>query len=165
MPATTTSAQFGSFSGLQVRSKSPAISLMNKLILLLIIPTLLFSSCMTPEAEMKPWVGLSSSQLIGQWGPPQYKNPDNKGGQIWIYQQQRSYATTARSHSTLDGNGRENGTLNYGPFATATYTGNSSYQGTATTSYTPSQSYTRTQTRSFYIDRNGMIYAVNWGGN
>lgn len=123
------------------------------------------SGCMTPEAEMTPWVGHSSSTLIGQWGPPQHKTSDNRGGEIWIYQQQQRYSTPAYASSIGQSTSEDYGTANFNPYGSATYRGNSTSQNYSSTTYTPSQSYVKTQNRSFYIDPSGRIYNVGWGGN
>lgn len=133
--------------------------------LCLFVATFCLLSCVTPEAEMTPWIGHDSTSLIGQWGPPQYKTSDNKGGEIWIYQQQRSFSTPAYASSQRQTTAQGYGTVDYNTYGSATYRGSYNAQSYSNTSYTPSRSYVRTQNRSFYIDQNGRIYAVRWGGN
>ncbi len=123
------------------------------------------NGCMTPAAEMTPWVGHSSSTLIGQWGPPQHKTSDNKGGEIWIYQQHQRHDTPAYASSTGQTTAQGYGTVDSYGYGSAAYSGNYASQTNSRTTYMPSQSYVRTSNRSFYIDSSGMIYRVGWGGN
>lgn len=120
------------------------------------------SGCVSPAKVMNSWVGLRSTQLIGQWGPPQYKEPDGRGGQIWIYQQTRSYSTPGYAQSNTQSYGQAYGTANYDPYGYARYNGTYSGQSNTNTTYMPSQRHQRTQNASFYVNSQGVIYDVAW---
>lgn len=66
----------------------------------------------TPDASMRPFVGMSKTDLISSWGSPTSKESDGKNGEIWIYEDIR-YQARGRSYEIekgiktfyIDGNG------------------------------------------------------------
>jgi hypothetical protein len=122
----------------------------------------LLIGCASPASVMNSWMGLQKTQLIGQWGPPQYKESDGSGGEIWIYQQTRSYNTPGYAQSNSQSYGQAYGTANYDPYGYANYSGTYSGQSNTNTTYMPSQRHERTQNASFYINAKGVIYNVAW---
>ena len=125
--------------------------------------TALLSGCMTPSTAMQSFVGQPLTELIARWGPPQQRTPDGQGGEIWTYFEQRQWTTPGQVNTTAYGTGNSYGSLYGNPYG-ATYRGNSSGYATVTTTYTPPETQGYTAYRSFFIDRDGIVYRWAWKG-
>jgi len=126
------------------------------------VTALMLVGCASPATVMNAWLGHSSTELVGQWGPPQYKESDRRGGQIWIYQRTQTYNTPGYAQSNTQSYGQAYGTANYDPYGYARYNGTYSGQSYTNSTYMPSQRHERTQNASFYIDAKGIVYNVAW---
>ena len=133
------------------------------LTLLCLIALVALAGCTSPDAAMKSFLGLHSSELVAQWGPPQDKTPDGDGGEVWSYSELRQWTTPGQANITVNGTRNSSGSIYGNPYG-ATYQGNSSVYGNATTTYTPSQTHSYTARRSFFINSGGVIYRYAWKG-
>jgi len=121
------------------------------------------SGCITPTRAMQALVGKPSTEVIAQCGPPQQRMPDGRGGEIWCYFEERQWTTPGQVTTTAYGTGNTYGNINANVYG-ATYRGNSTAYAKATTTYTPPQTEGYTASRTFFIDRNGIVYRWAWRG-
>jgi hypothetical protein len=54
---------------------------------LFIVAAILLSSCQTTKEYLSTFHGKERSYILGRLGPPDIKEPIDKGGEIWIYQE------------------------------------------------------------------------------
>lgn len=129
---------------------------------------LALAGCVTPDAAMRSWVGQHSSSLVARFGPPSHRESDGQGGEIWIYQTQRTQTTPGSSYTSTNAYGQSYGTSTYNPYVGGyggvNYAGNSNATGTSVTTYSPPQTRQWTAIRSYFIDRDGRIYNYSWSG-
>ncbi len=101
------------------------------------------AGCMTEQKMneiMKSWEGSHIDDLIAQWGPPKQVLDDGRGGKIMTWIESHSYTSPGTATTT-----------DYG-FET-------SY-----TNYTPGQTISWGNSRTFWVDKNGIIYKWAWKG-
>jgi len=97
------------------------------------------AGCMTlHESMMQQYGGQNKAYLLGRQGPPDMKEPDGQGGEIWIYRTEDVYETPEREQTTVGTNYKDEPTV-------------TREKSTAKTSVT-------IRFRSFYINKAGIIY-------
>jgi hypothetical protein len=140
-------------------------------LLLAVIVASVLSGCLTPDKNMKSWLGHHGSELIASWGAPSTKYPDGQGGEVWVYQSQRTWTAPGHATTTVNGNassyGNLSGNANYYTGSrtySGNYQGNTTYSGTATTTYTPPQTSAYNTIRSFFLNSDGVVYRYSWQG-
>ena len=101
--------------------------------------------------SMKKWDGKWGMELISKWGPPTRIMSDGSGGQVWIYNRDRSWLYPGYSQTT---------TNVYGGVYGNTVSGTA----TSTTVYTPSAVVGYTAYRMFWVHPDGRIYNWAWKG-
>lgn len=107
--------------------------------LFLIFTMILFSSCSPGEKiskAMNSWVGSHYSDMMLKWGPPTYSTSDGKGGQILVYQYERSGGSIP-GYATKIGK---------------------------TVFYTAPRNVNYTAERMFWVNDKGIIYSWRWKG-
>ena len=62
----------------------------------LILGLFTIAGCVTTQERLQQYVGTHKNRLIGEWGPAEHKEPDGKGGEIWIYQKTEVWTTPRR---------------------------------------------------------------------
>jgi len=88
---------------------------------------------------------------------------DGQGGEAWTHFEQRQCTTPGQVNTTVVATGNSYGNI-YGNAYGARYNVNSSAYGTATTTYTTAQTHGYTASRSFFVDRDGIVYRWAWEG-
>jgi hypothetical protein len=131
--------------------------------ILVAVAALTLTGCVTPHAAMKSFLGHHSSELIGLWGPPQEKNDDGNGGQIWTYYEHRQWTTPGHSTTSAYGMANTHGTVYNNPYGSS-FNANTTAFGTAHTTYTPPETHGYRAHRTFFIDSSGRIYRYGWKG-
>lgn len=105
------------------------------------------TSCATgpppdPHAKYKRYLGQHSSRLIAEWGPPNHRESDGKGGQVWVYMTEKVRTTDGRT-------------------VTKSYEKDKEKDGktkTETTTYRPPTTRKSVKITSFFVDANGYVY-------
>ena len=120
------------------------ISNMRKIIYFIVTLVLVLSACQTTKINLESFHGKTKAYLVGRLGPPDAKEDDDKGGEIWIYQEKE---------------------ISVRPGTVTTYkqkTGDSITQRKEKRVYPPEQQV-RIINSSFYIDKKGIIYDTAYG--
>jgi len=106
---------------------------------LLLVVLSIFYGCSTGEEiskVMASWIGYHYSDMMLKWGPPTYSTADGKGGQILVYQYDRSGGQIP-GYVTKIGK---------------------------TVFYTAPENVSYTAERMFYVNAKGTIYSWRWKG-
>lgn len=106
---------------------------------LLLVILSIFYGCSTGEEiskAMASWVDSHYSDMMLKWGPPTYSTSDGKGGQILVYQYDRSGGQIP-GYATKIGK---------------------------TVFYTAPRNVSYTAERMFYVNDKGIIYSWRWEG-
>jgi hypothetical protein len=116
------------------------------------------------DAIMKSWLGSQSSDLVAKWGPPQNVMRD-KDGEIWTYYESRQWTTPGRSFTTSTANAQTYGSFRSGSiFSPPGYSGNTAIEGQSVTTYRPPETQSYTCRRTFFVNKDGVIYRYGWQG-
>ena len=106
---------------------------------------IVFAGCVTVEENLRQrFGGVHKSRLLGQWGAPDHKEPDGRGGEIWIYTYKVASVKPVKKSTDVEQESEE-------------------YKTKKTTTIYPSTTTTKTFNKSFYIDSDGIIYDVAYG--
>ncbi len=115
--------------------------------LLNILTALALAGCVSPDAEMKRYVGRSTSELISRWGMPLQRMPDGRGGEIWSYSEQQQWTAPDQGFSD---------------FRSAEFAGAEALYGSPTgmsrAKSPPPLTNSYVSQRTFFIDSKGMVY-------
>lgn len=117
---------------------------MRNIIFFMVSVALMLSACQTTKINLESFHGKTKAYLVGRLGPPDAKEADDKGGEIWIYQERDVYVQ---------------------PGTVITYkqkTGDSITRRKEKRVYPPERQV-RIINSSFYIDKNGIIYDTAYG--
>jgi hypothetical protein len=117
---------------------------MKKTILFMAAVVLGLCACQTTKINLESYHGMTKAYLIGRLGPPDAKESDDKGGEIWIYQEKEVFVR---------------------PGTVITYKQKDADKTTIRKEkrvYPPEQ-HVRIINTSFYIDKNGVIYDSAYG--
>ncbi|MCG2774526.1 MAG: hypothetical protein L6406_02495, partial [Desulfobacterales bacterium] len=60
---------------------------MKNTIFFMVAVVLVLSACQIARINRESFHGMTKAYLIGRLGPPDAKETDDKGGEIWIYQE------------------------------------------------------------------------------
>lgn len=117
---------------------------MRKIIFFMLAMVLVFCACQTKKINTESYHGMTKAYLIGRLGPPDAKESDDKGGEIWIYQEKEVYVR---------------------PGTVTTYKKKDADQKTIRKEKRvyPPERQVRIINTSFYIDENGVIYDSAYG--
>lgn len=105
------------------------------------------AACQTTEEHLAAFHGLDKARLLGRMGQPDVKEPDERGGEIWIYQEKRVSNPVAKETETVAKN------LEDGKTTTTTREKQVAVQSPVVRMYF----------KSFYIDARGIIYDTAHG--
>lgn len=117
---------------------------MKNIIFFMVAVVLVLSACQTTRINLESFHGKTKAYLIGRLGPPDAKETDDKGGEIWIYQEKE---------------------VSVQPGTVTTYkqkAGDSTTRREEKRVYPPERQV-RIINSSFYIDKNGIIYDTAYG--
>lgn len=106
---------------------------------LIIVSILIVYGCSSGEEitkAMDSWMGSHYSDMMLKWGPPTYSTHDGKGGQILVYQYDRSGGSIP-GYATKIGK---------------------------TVFYTAPRNVSYTAERMFWVNDKGIIYSWRWKG-
>jgi len=108
---------------------------------------LLLAACQTTDEFLAAFHGQDRAYLLGRMGPPDLKEPDGRGGEIWIYQERQVSAAQATETETTEKNAA------------------SANQQTTTRKKSLNAPAPRVRLvfKSFYLDANGVIYDTAHG--
>ena len=105
--------------------------------------------------------GKPASMLVAEFGLPSFKYPDGSGGVIWVYQSSTSFAKPGSAYTTANCSMNSSGTAYYNEYS-ASYNGTAYGQGSALTTYVPSSEESYSKLRSFFINKDGIIYKTSF---
>jgi hypothetical protein len=108
------------------------------LLAVLLTASLIACASLTPDGSMKRWLWSHYSQMMMEWGPPTRSFPDGQDGQILVYEFDRGQTVVPGSCYYRDSYGR--------------------------CWYTPTRITPNTATRTFWVNKNGLIYRYQWKG-
>ncbi len=117
---------------------------MRNIIFSMAAAVLVLSACQITQINLESFHGKTKAYLVGRLGPPDAKEADDKGGEIWIYQEKE---------------------VSVRPGTVTTYkqkTGDSTIRRKEKRVYPPERQV-RLINNSFYIDKNGIIYDTAYG--
>jgi hypothetical protein len=105
---------------------------------------LVICACMTAKINIESFHGKTKAYLVGRFGPPDAKESDDQGGEIWIYQEKEVFVR---------------------PGTVTTYKQKDAGQKTLRKEKRvyPPERQVRIINTSFYIDKNGVIYDSAYG--
>jgi len=137
-------------------------------LILLIFSSLSFQGCVFIQAasinkQLQALIDQPKAMVIAQFGMPTGTYPDGKGGEVWVYQGTTGYTTPGSSYTTGNSYANGYGTANYNPYST-TYSGTAYGSGYSTTTYNPPTTGSYPTIRSFFINKQGIVYAASWHG-
>jgi len=117
---------------------------MRKIIFFMLAVALVICACMTAKINIESFHGKTKAYLIGRLGPPDAKESDDQGGEIWIYQEKE---------------------VSVRPGTVVTYKQKDADQKTLRKQKRvyPPERQVRIINTSFYIDENGVIYDSAYG--
>jgi hypothetical protein len=69
------------------------------LLALLLLP---LAGCQSTEEYLATFHGLDRAQLLGRLGQPEAKEPDGRGGEVWIYQEKRVSTPVAKETEKVE---------------------------------------------------------------
>jgi hypothetical protein len=115
------------------------------------------------NARLQFFINKPKEELIAQFGTPQTTMPDGSGGQIWIYSFDRAYTTAGFSEATVTGNANTDGRFHGGMLGRG-YNSETQIYGTATTTYRPPKTTHYVARRTFFINKDGIVYRFTWHG-
>lgn len=113
---------------------------------LFILVAMLFSSCLTTKEYLATFHGNERSYLLGRLGPPDFKAPDDKGGEIWIYQEKSISISPAKVETSYEKD-----------------ISHDSSEIKNNKKFTPSVRSIYITNKSFYINKDGIIYDTAYG--
>jgi hypothetical protein len=117
---------------------------MRNIIFFMVAVIFMLSACQTTKMNLESFHGKTKAYLVGRLGPPDAKEADDKGGEIWIYQEKEVYVR---------------------PGSVITYkqkTSDRIIQRKEKRVHPPEQQV-RIINSSFYIDKKGIIYDTAYG--
>ena len=117
---------------------------MRKIVLFMMTVVIVLSACQTTKINLESFHGRNKAYLIGRLGPPDAKEPDSRGGEIWIYQEKE---------------------VSVRPGTVTTYKQKDADKTTSRKEKRiyPPERVVRIINTSFYIDKNGVIYDTAYG--
>jgi hypothetical protein len=62
---------------------------MRTALLTISLALVVLTGCQTTDEFLATFHGLDRAQLLGRLGQPDVKEPDGRGGEVWIYQEKR----------------------------------------------------------------------------
>ncbi len=105
----------------------------------ILLVALLVTGCASINESMRKWQGHHISEVMASWGPPSAVVDDGLGGKIYTWGSTRHWSTPGSAQTHVYGN-------------------------MAYTTYQPAQSQSYNATRSFFVNKNGIIYRWHWRG-
>lgn len=137
--------------------------------MLLLLAIAMLSGCVAgSDLNMRGVVGKHSSHLAAVRGLPDEKASDGNGGEVWIYVVKREWTTAGRATTTVDASAYSSGSFQahqyYPRNIHGTYQGQTQVQGRADTYYTPPKTSGYIGHRSFFINKDGIVYRYAWQG-
>ena len=121
---------------------------MKPLILTLALSLLVLTGCQTTDEYLATFHGLDRGQLLGRLGPPDVKETDGRGGEVWIYQEKRVSTPVAKETEKVEQK------------LAADKQAKTTTRETQLVAPNPS---VRMFFKSFFLDGNGMIYDTAHG--
>lgn len=119
-----------------------------KTIVFLLVFAMGLTGCLSIEQQLRQrYVGTHKNQLLARWGPPDHKEPDGKGGEIWIYSRVKTRTTPMRREAEVADNEDS--------------ADNSKKEKTIV--IYPSQVRRTLYNKSFFIGTDGVIYDTAYG--
>lgn len=117
---------------------------MRKIIFFMLAVALVICACKTARINVESFHGKTKAYLVGRLGPPDAKESDDQGGEIWIYQEKE---------------------VSVRPGTVTTYKQKDAGQKTLRKEKRvyPPERQVRIINTSFYIDENGVIYDSAYG--
>lgn len=100
---------------------------------------------------MESWMGFHYSDLVFQWGPPDYVFDDGFGGRIIYYITSRTWVVPGRAETRTVASATAYDSMIWG-------------SARQTTTYTPPQVQGYDAIRAFRINENGYIFDYMWKG-
>jgi hypothetical protein len=110
-----------------------------------IVAAMTLASCLTTQEYLATFHGKSRAYLLGRLGPPDIKQSDDKGGEIWIYQEKDVSVSPAEKKTTYEEKD------------------SSGKKVEQATQVTAPERRVRVINKSFYIDKDGVIYDTAYG--
>ena len=112
---------------------------------IILMVLIIFSGCASIEENLRQkYAGVHKNRLLGQWGVPDQKIPDEQGGEIWIYSYEKINVKPIEERIDVKKD-------------------DEAKQKTTTTRVYPPMTTKTTYYKSFYIGPNGIIYDVAYG--
>lgn len=124
------------------------------------------------DAKMRQYMYLHYSSYVAQFGNPQYRAPDGRGGEVlvWKFKEEFSYApaksTTNTNINALSSSHVSGSSNKYANSIFGSSHGLNSTNGSiqSQTTYHEKKVSTSIRTRTFYVNSKGFIYKYHWDG-
>ncbi len=110
-----------------------------------IVFVLLLSACQTTKQYLSTFHGKERSYVLGHLGPPDFKESNDKGGEIWIYQEKSITVSPAKVETSFE------------------HDSSDSNKKTKKTKVTPLIRRIYIDIKSFYINKDKIIYDTAHG--